>query len=92
GAVLSGALERTSLAALFTRIAKDGPTGRLRFELLVQQSQIRFELHLAAGRPTFVYANEPSLQLPRLLVQQGLVQEHLLPRFLSMVIAEERPL
>lgn len=88
----SGSLATTSLAALFARVTRERPTGRLVFHLAQNVEETRVEVHLVSGQPTFVYSSEPGLQIPALLVRRDLLEEKLIPRFLQMAIEEERPL
>lgn len=88
----SGRLGKVSLTSLFARLARERPTGRIIFDLTTNDGETRMEIHLVNGAPTFVYSSEPRLQLPALLVRRDLLREGMLPRFLQMVIAEEKPL
>ncbi len=85
----SGTFRTTSLAALFARVTRERPTGRLIFNLSQHVDDARLEIHLVQGQPTFVYSSDASLQIPALLVRRDLLRENLIPRFLQMVIDEE---
>ncbi len=86
---LSGSFRTTSLAALFARVTRERPTGRLVFNLSQHIDETRIEIHLVQGQPTFVYSSEAGLQIPALLVRRDLLREGLIPKFLQMVIQEE---
>ncbi|MEQ8981528.1 MAG: serine/threonine-protein kinase [Deltaproteobacteria bacterium] len=88
----SGTFRKTSLAALFARVTRERPTGRLIFNLSQHVDETRIEIHLVQGRPTFVYSSDASLQIPALLVRRDLLRENLIPKFLQMVIEEEMAL
>lgn len=89
---LQGSLDRTSLPALFARLGKEAPTGRLTFWSTHYDGERRVELHLVRGRPTFVYASDLAFELPQLLVDKRLITAEMLPRFMHLVLTEERPL
>ena len=88
----AGDLEQVSLTSLFARLTRERATGRLGFQVLAHQGEVTCEVHLVSGQPTFAYANDASLQLPDLLVAQGLVQDHLLPGLMQVVLATEQRL
>jgi serine/threonine protein kinase len=87
-----GDLEQVSLPNLFARLTREHATGRLLFLLRTDQGEVACELHLVQGQPTFAYANLPGLQLPNLMVAQGLLQDRLLPGLMQVVLATEQRL
>jgi hypothetical protein len=89
---LSGKLENSTLASLFARVAKDGPTGRLLFTIDDGGDTTHAELHVVCGKPTFVFVTNLSLQLPQILVQKKLIEENMIPKLLHRVVSDEVPL
>lgn len=88
----AGRLEATSLVAVFARVAREGSTGRLTLRRGAYDDDRRAEIHVVNGRPTFVYVNEEGLQVPDLLVSQGLLERGLIETYVRRSLLEERPL
>jgi serine/threonine-protein kinase len=85
----SGQLGPLTLSSLLAQASLTAATGRI----VVVSSQIArprfFELHLVDGRPTFVDTNDLALQLPHLLVDQGVLRGDDLPLLVSEAWAHE---
>src|SRR5207244_4503483 len=86
---LRGKIEDSDLTALFARLATERATGRL---AVARGDHARVTVHVAGGSPTYVGGNLPGLQLPNLLVRQGLVPAPLLSEVMSEVLAREQPI
>ncbi|MEL6183790.1 MAG: serine/threonine-protein kinase [Myxococcota bacterium] len=81
----------TSVAGAFAEVSP-GHSGRLMFRMKSGRSSARFDIHVNGGRPTFVFTNEPRLQLPNLLVAKGVVDEHRIPAYIREVVDKAMPL
>lgn len=90
-AIWSGSVARTGLVSVFARMARERGSGRL-FLRRGHEDGERGEIHVINGRPTFVYSNREGLQIPDLLVSQGLLEPDLLAGFLRRALLEESPL
>jgi hypothetical protein len=84
---LSGRLEERSAASVFAELTRRAATGRMMFQVESGPRQARFEIHLDEGKPTFVFTNEPHLQLPDLLIAKGLLSEDRLPTYIRAVLS-----
>lgn len=92
GTTWSGRLEHTSLVAVFARMTRERKTGRLVLRRSDHDDGRRAEVHVVNGRPTFVYVNEEGLQVPDLLVSQGLLERDLIETYVRRSLLEEQPL
>lgn len=90
--VLVGSLERRSLTSLFGMMAKNLTTGRL---VIVDDTYRRedfLEIEMVEGMPTHVYASDPRVQLPSLLVSKKLVPEGLMEQLVHISLSQQDPL
>lgn len=92
GTIWGGRLEVTSLVAVFARIVRERHTGVLGLQHGPTDEPDRAEVHVINGQPTFVYVNREGMQIPDLLVSQGLIDPKLLGSFLRRALLEERSL
>lgn len=81
-----GTLRNRSVTSLFASVSHRSTTGRLIFRLDERGTQVRFEVHIDEGRPTYVFTNKPVLQLPNLLIDKHLVDESRLPIYIQTVL------
>ncbi|MBX2812736.1 MAG: protein kinase [Myxococcales bacterium] len=81
-----GSLDERSVTSLFGFISHREATGRLTLKVELDRRNAYFEIHVDEGRPTFVFTNEPHLQLPNLLISKGLLVEERLPLYIQTVL------
>ncbi|MEM1025708.1 MAG: serine/threonine-protein kinase [Myxococcota bacterium] len=70
---LQGQLERTGPIRVLAHAGRQRSSGRLVFWRESFGHDERLEVHLVNGRPSFVYSSDPSLQIPELLSEKGLL-------------------
>ena len=87
-----GHLSHRSVASLFAAISHRSTTGRLMLRVEDNKQSARFDIHVDEGRPTFVFTNEPHLQLPNLLIVKGILAEDKLPQYIGTVLRTAKTL
>jgi serine/threonine protein kinase len=90
-AELIGYLDQESMVHVATTIARERLTGRLSLAPESRKPLYR-EIHFIRGAPTYVFANEESLQLPEVLVARLLLPKDLVPDAVRRSIAGRAPL
>ncbi len=90
--LLVGTLGRRSLASVFGMLSRNQATGRLFVVERLSQSTDFREIEVVKGRPTYVYANEPRLQLPDLLVDKELVPSGFIGRLVHDALKQRKTL
>jgi serine/threonine protein kinase len=89
---IAGTFQQTSATALFGRIAREKPTGRLIMLNPGYGQFVRREIVIVDGRPTFAYANELELQLPDLLIQRKLTSKEQVAEMVHCALIHDRAL
>jgi len=92
GAGWTGSVDPSKLIAVFARVARERMSGRLLLRRGSDEEPERAEIHAINGQPTFVYVNREGMQIPDLLVSQGLLDPDLLAAYMRRALLEERPL
>ncbi len=83
-------LSQRSAVSMLSRVERQRLTGRAIF--FDANSDARIEVEAVAGRMTFVYTNDLSLQLPALLAQMNVVTEENLFGLVHAALLKEVPL
>jgi hypothetical protein len=91
GAV-QGSLDQQSITALLGQLDHRSATGVLLVSERSHRGSDFRELHIASGAPVYVFASDPRMQLPELLVAKKLVPPALLAEAVHAVVRERRPL
>ena len=89
---LRGQLQRCGPIRVLAQAGRGRVSGRLVFVHESFGHGDRLEVHLVNGRPTFVYSSDPSLQIPELMVEKGLLPRDRLEGAVHQCLREERSL